>query len=138
MMTEKSMVEKYQCPGCVCGSDTTCGQYHWNESMNRCTGHVLGTVILGCGPIALGLPRGFCRPGNQGSNMFIRLWAEGHPEWDKLNVPVWAMEHEGALFVRTYLPRVNVSFVDVIEGGNWSMLGGWHTINVAEFYDEID
>lgn len=54
----------------------------------------------------------------------------------KLNVAVWAMEHEGALFVRTYSPRVDAGTVDVIPGGTLAMAPG--AINVAEFADEID
>lgn len=26
-MENSELVEKFQCPGCVCGGDTTCGQY---------------------------------------------------------------------------------------------------------------
>jgi hypothetical protein len=100
----------------------------------------LGTFILGISHIALGLPRGFCRPGpNEGikNKMAIRLWTDGkHPSWNNLNVAVWAMEKDGTLFVRTYSPRINYAFVDVIDGGTLSLCPS--AINVAEFIDEID
>jgi hypothetical protein len=146
------LIEKFQCPGCVCGSDTQCGKY---KPMDRedgsasCETHVLGTMIGLGNNIALGLPRGFCKPGPRLENrddkwhmsarnqMEIRLWSAGtNPGWDDLNVPVWALEQEGFLFVRTFAPRVNLSWVDVIEGGTLAMVP--KAINVAEFYDQID
>ena len=75
-----------------------------------------GRFIMGIS-IALGLPKGFNRPGSgprdeQLNRMRIRLWSGGaRPIWDRLNVPVWAMEGTGEdagfLFVRTYMPRLN-------------------------------
>jgi hypothetical protein len=67
----------------------------------------------------------------------IRFWLKGtHPDWDNLNVPIWALEKDGYLFVRTYMPRINDSFVDVVEEG---LLGLCPTaIDVSKFYDEID
>jgi hypothetical protein len=91
------------------------------------------------------MPKGFNRLGPVGFTRYskgksfrsIRLWPEGKsPEWDRFNVPVWAMEKEGYLFVRTYLPRLNESYIDVIERGTLDMVPG--AINVGEFIDEID
>ena len=138
----KNLVEKFQCPGCVYGGDTNCGSYKYNPGELRCTSHVLGTS-LGLGNlIALGLPKGFNKPGfgDDGyakNKMDIRLFGKGdYLEWDKLNVPVWAMEQDGFLFVRTFAPRINCSWVDVIEDGTMSMVP--NAINVANFIDEID
>lgn len=95
--------------------------------------------------IALGLPKGFCKPGYDWSEnpprsrytMDIRLWVAGtKPAWNRLNVPVWAMVEGGFLFVRTFAPRVNMSWVDVIEGGDLSLVP--NAINVGEFVGEID
>lgn len=142
---QKKMVETFQCPGCVCGSDTECGKFKPDLSYGAmCKGHVLGTSMSGAGHIALGLPKGFNRSGLDPSHpigtsntMNIRLWTKGtKPEWDKFNVAVWALEHEGHLFVRTLLPRRNWSYVDVIEGGTLAMTP--HAINVGEFFDDID
>jgi hypothetical protein len=156
-MTEIELVEKFQCPGCVAGN-TECGKYEPANPAGpgsvKCESHVLGTWAGIGNNFALGLPKGFCKPGPrldlEKSDPFyrtaryqieIRLWSAGSPPtqpgfWDKLNVPVWAMEKEGFLFVRTYAPRVNCSWVDVIEGGTLALVPG--AINVAEFIDEID
>lgn len=152
-MTRKlAMVKKIQCPGCVCGSDPeTCSGYRLADEYGfACSSHVLGTAMSGVGPLALGLPKGFCRPGyEQGpagaptkdrsrNQLAIRMWTDGvHPKWNNLNVPVWAMEHEGFLFVRTYSPRMNLAFVDVIDGGKREELCPG-AIDVATFLDTID
>jgi hypothetical protein len=141
------MVEEFQCPGCVCGSDTTCGRYKFDETMRQCTGHVLGTMIGLGNSIALGLPKGFNKPGvdwkaeppRAFNTMKIRLYPKGTlPEnhWNHLNVAVWAMGHDGHLFVRTFAPRINNSWVDVIEGGTLSMVP--NAIDVSKFVNEID
>lgn len=56
--------------------------------------------------------------------------------WNKFNVPVWAMEHEGHLLVRTLVPRLGMTFIDIIEEGTLDMVP--NAINVSEFTDEID
>lgn len=129
-MNTKQMVEKFQCPGCVAGSDTNCGSYKPSEGIGAaCEGHVLGTIFSGIGNIALGFPKGFCRPGycrrerRTHSTMAIRLFTGGtYPEWDVFNVPVWAKIEDGFLFVRTFMPRVNGCFTDVIEGGTLDLV----------------
>jgi hypothetical protein len=123
----KKLVEKFQCPGCVCGSDTECGKYNYDPNDMRCTSHVLGSMAGAENNFALGMPKGFDRPGftDKGkakSKMDIRLWEAGkRPEWDELNVPVWAMEKDGFLFVRTFAPRINFAWTDVIENGTIGM-----------------
>jgi len=154
----KELVEKFQCPGCVAGMDIECGSFKLADDINdgacQCVGHVLGTHMGLGNPVALGLPKGFHKPGwyrngedpNGGwkhrNQMEIRLWETGTaPEWNNLNVPVWAMEQEGYLFVRTYAPRINGSWVDVIEGGTMDLVEAAHSLNmidVGQFYDEID
>lgn len=107
-------------------------------------GHRLGTMLAGVGTFALGLPKGFCRPGFHPdedkvlTKMNIRLWPDKDKcySWDNLNVPVWAMEKDGYLFVRTLAPRVNICWVDVIKGGTLSMVP--NAIDVSKFIDEID
>jgi hypothetical protein len=140
-MTEKELVEKFQCPGCVCGSDTKCGKYNYNSNDRRCISHVLGTSFGLNNNVALGLPKGFNKPGFNGkttkNTMDICLWVKGsYDGWDHLNVPVWAMEQDGFLFVRTFAPRINCSWVDVIEGGDLSLCPS--AINVKDFIDSID
>ncbi len=136
------LVEKFQCPGCVSGENTRCGSYAYSPEELRCTSHVLGTQAGVGNSIALGLPKGFNKPGFKENGRVkntidVRLWLAGtSPEWDHLNVAVWAMENGGFLFVRTYAPRINIAWVDVVEGGNLGMVPG--AINVAEFIDSID
>lgn len=141
---QKEMIEKFQCPGCVCGSSTDDGCFE-SEGFNlACGAHIPGTSvypIVGC--VNLGLPKGFNRNGpidKRIQHSIIRLF-ESLPEnhYDKFNVPVWAMEYEGYLFVRVYLPRINVTFVDVIKGEKITNIQYTKTIpyNVSEFYEEM-
>jgi hypothetical protein len=149
-MNKIEMIEEFQCPGCVGGCDTKCGQFK-EGSCNGCfycSSHVLGTMVGLGNSIALGLPTGFNKPGVNFENseykvrnqINVRLWIKGtKPEWDHLNVPVWAMEKDGFLFVRTYAPRIGNYCVDVIEGLTLDdMDQGSTVINVADFIDEID
>lgn len=92
--------------------------------------------MMGFGRLALGLPKGFNRYGI-GDKMSIRLFQKGKkPAWNNLNVAVWAIVENGFLFVRTYSPRVNYCTIDVVEGGDLSMVPG--AIDVSKFFDEID
>lgn len=100
-------------------------------------------MTFGSGNWALGLPKGFCKPGwkddGTGSlnKISLRLWAAGtQPEWDKFNVAVWALEKDGHLFVRTYAPRINFAWVDVIEGGTLLLVPT--AINVGAFTENFD
>jgi len=146
-LTVEQFVEKFQCPGCVCGSDTQCDSYIPNTDGYgiHCNSHVCGTMIGFGNVVALGLPIGFCKPGfdfhadppRSHNRMSIRLWRDGDdPGWDKLNVPVWAMVEDGFLFVRTFAPRINRTWVDVVEGGTLALCPG--ALDVAEFINEID
>ncbi len=144
-----ALIEEFQCPGCVCGSNTSCGKFEiLDKDSNRCNGHVLGTMLGLGNSVALGLPRGFNKPGltydNLGkepprarNTMDIRFWLKGeHPKWDDLNVPVWAMEKNGFLFVRTFAPRINICWVDVIQEGKMKLTP--KAIDVSSFSDQID
>jgi len=145
-MTHEEMIDEFQCPGCVCGTNTKNCEHVKVEKHGdyaQCTAHVLGTVLMPIGNIALGLPKGFNRPGwefipkRTSNQMVIRNWTDGtKPDWDKLNIPVWAMEKDGFLFVRTYMPRVNLTAVDVIEKGTLALCP--QAIDVGQFYNEID
>jgi len=136
--------EKFVCPGCVSGSNTTCGRYKPNDAYGHaCENHVCGTRRGFQCSFALGMPTGFnmCArpPGEmQSSNkLAIRIWEEGTgPEWDNKNVPVWAQEIEGFLFVRALSPRIGALYVHIIEGGTLAQAPG--ALDVATFADEID
>lgn len=137
-----ALVGLFQCPGCACGSDTDCGRYQYDPAEFRCVSHVLGTHIGLGNPVALGMPKGFNKPGwtqdgHARNKIDIRLHPAGtYPSWNNLNVSVWALEKDGFLFVRTFAPRMNFTWIDVIEGGTLSLCPA--AINVADFIDEID
>jgi hypothetical protein len=144
-MTKEKMVEKFQCPGCVDGpAPKKCKGYKLSEEHGIvCSGHVLGTSINMQIRFALGLPKGFSRAGPQDdmratrSKLSLSLWLKGtSPVWDKFNVPVWALEEDGFLFVRTYAPRTDRGRIDVIEGGTLAMVP--QAIDVKPFYEEFD
>jgi hypothetical protein len=119
----KRMIEKFQCPGCAVDErgDNGCLKMQSDSDGLCCKNHVIGTFIMGTGHIALGLPKGFSLPGFCSSRktknkIDIRLWPKGSCfEWDLLNIPIWAFEEDGYIFVRTFAPRVNFGIVDVIS-----------------------
>lgn len=141
---DTNMIGKFLCPGCTCGSAPAeeCESYKpWNGYGFGCQSHSAGTfkpTPAGMATFCLGLPNGFNRVGYRRKNgPVVRLWAEGKdPGWDRFNVPVWAMEQDGFLFVRTMSPRVEGTWIDVIKGGTLDMCPG--AVNVGEFLDEID
>ena len=59
----RRLVGLFQCPGCVAGSDPSCGRYEYDLKQLRCIAHVIGTHIGLGNPVALGMPKGFNRPG---------------------------------------------------------------------------
>lgn len=140
----KEMVEEFQCPGCTLGSNTKCGSFVPNsDGMGAmCNNHSAGTFMGGIGCIQLGLPKGFCRvrkPSLIGTKNYTNIRLHDKPETyqpDHLNVAVWAMEKDGYLFVRTYSPRIDATFVDVIKGGKLDLVP--NAVNVGEFIDQID
>lgn len=151
-MTLKNMIEEFQCVGCVGGSDTDCGRFV--QAAASCKSHVAGTELLGVGAILLGMPKGFNKTGHHYdangkfvSNYRVDIWfyppgaaKEAIGVYNYLNVPVWAMEKDGNLFVRVFMPRVNASFTQVVAGGTINMIedAGFNPFNVSEFEGDID
>lgn len=151
------MIDNFQCPGCIHGTDTSdCEQYKLFEDSNgsakmfHCKNWRPSTFFSNVGRIALGLPKGFTRTGmvEFGDKPFTYLRLYENPEtatkYDRFNIPVWAMEREGYLFVRCYCPRNNWLFVDVIKDGKLEQAsfkdGNFEhkAIDVGQFFDEID
>lgn len=146
------MVERFQCPGCIAGSDVKCGRFEWKD--RHCNSHIAGTILLGCGNIVLGLPKGFNKTGfyldrstgklESANKIELYLYDKTEQDqaafWNNCNVPVWAMERDGYLFIRVYMPRINHSMLQVIEGGTLQSIKdkGFNPLNVADFEDEID
>lgn len=98
--------------------------------------------MLGGPRWSIGLPKGFNHVGagheEPRDRSYIRLWSKGEKPhfWGLFNVPVWAMVKDGYLFVRTFSPRTNFGFVDVIEGGTLDMVPG--ATNIEPFLDDMD
>jgi hypothetical protein len=145
----KRMIEQFQCPGCVCGTNTSSGCYKPDPTGFRCIEHVAGTIVSGIGTINLGLPRGFNRvtknPGRENrSNIRLYENLQDHPGYNFLNIPVWAMETTekgmNILIVRCYMPRINHDFVDIILNGRLEDLKKDHpnVYDVSQFIEEID
>jgi hypothetical protein len=141
---ERTMIETFQCPGCVCGSNVECEAYKLErDEFFRCASHVAGTLAVPGGRFVLGLPTGFAKVGEldpklHGASTNIRLWQKGtRPHWDRCNLPVWGIEKDEHLFVRTYMPRLNVACVDVIEDGRLKELCP-NAVDVGAFVEEID
>lgn len=109
----KTAVEEYQCPGCVCGGDTTC--YQPKSGSEACGKHVAGTMIFGIGRIFLGMPKGFNHLGPS-EDMKINIFRELKEGWgfDFLNVPVWKFKDEhGNTLVRGLSPRTASPFLHI-------------------------
>lgn len=141
---ELQMIDDIMCPGCIHGTDhKTCPQFELDDDgFFNCRNWHPSTFLGNVGRLAIGLPRGFCRTGmvefGEKPFTYIRLYAkpEDMQTYDKFNVPVWALEKDGYLYVRCYSPRCNWLFVDVVKDGKLEHAPG--AINVGEFYDQID
>lgn len=117
----KKAVERYQCPGCVCGSDTSC----YAEGLDfGCSKHCPGTVISGAGKILLGMPKGF--------NLFeshykvtISIFEKFEYGWgyNKFNVPVWKhLDNNGNTLVRGVCPRISLPWIHIFLGNHMSKI----------------
>ena len=111
------LVSEFQCPGCSAGGGIDSGCFKQSDNLS-CANHCAGTYMGGIGCVNLGLPKGFNRLGPvnkdiQRSN--IRLFTE-LPEYNVFNMPLWALEEDGHLFVVVALPRLQQFWVDVVPG----------------------
>lgn len=138
--TDEALIKEFQCPGCLFGSDTDCGHCAVSRDFGmHCDHHRAGTLIAGIGNIYLGLPKGFNRPGPlpEGMRNNVYIWRDGDkPADDFLNVPVWALERDGFLFLRMFSPRIGVQYIHIIEGGHVADYPG--VIDMATHLDDID
>ena len=155
----KQAVEKFQCPGCVNGSDTQCGAFEEQSYSKACKNHCAGTMALGAGMFYLGMPKGFDKVGfaiSADLKNNIRIFSPDKLDglYDLFNVPVWYQEIEGNLFVRCFIPRRNTAYIDIILGGKAediqikslgttigeveTDLSQFKPINVGDFADRID
>lgn len=144
---QKEMIERFQCPGCLHGSNTNCGVFSLedDDGMFRCQKHVPGTTMVVPGQgvycLLLGAPKGFCRlsVSKVEKRPALRLWSspDNAFQWNKWNISAWAMEQDGYLFVRTYSPRVDMSILDIIKDGKLQELCP-QAIDASAFLDEMD
>ena len=140
---QKEMIKEFQCSGCTCGSspDDNCLKFEQlSTEMFRCSNHSAGIFLSGAGKIALGLPKGFNKVGALAKEVTtnIRLMTKAaEKNYNYLNIPVWALEKDGYLFIRTYSPRINCGYVDVIKGGKRLEICP-NALNVEEFINDID
>lgn len=112
--TIKDAIERYQCPGCVGGSDTSC--YEKGDSLG-CKNHCAGTMGFPVmGRFFLGLPTGFCRLGTCDStkiNIFRSL-KESDWSYDKFNVFVWKyLDEYGNTITKGLSPRINFPWIHI-------------------------
>lgn len=134
------MIEKYQCPGCVLGSDTKCGSYflqQYGDQFN-CLYHEAGTMIGFHMKTLLGMPKGFNK---FNADAKPDLWFFENKSWgdDASSIsdfPVWKAKHDGRTFLRVVQPIVGCVQTHVIDN-----IEGYDDIkckDVADFEEEID
>ncbi len=128
--TPPQLTKELQCSGCVVGGDTDCGKYRKGRD-GQCSSHVMGTNMTGAGLFALGLPKGFCRPGFviDGRSPFgprmtaeLRTWAINGVQLEtevgesylglggdsiRFNIPVARATWSGQAVVLVHSPRTN-------------------------------
>jgi len=109
-------IENYQCPGCVSGSNTKCGQF---ENKMGCNRHCPGTAILGVGHILLGMPRGF----NKIRENKVRIYifntfdelSSSFENFNFLNMPIWKFKDKfNNTLIRIFMPRISTSCIAVV------------------------
>ena len=109
----KNAIEKYQCTGCVCGSDIECFQ---PGVCLACSKHCAGTIVSFVGKVFLGMPKGFDRLGVD-NNLKLRIYKFYENcglIYNIWNIPVWKyLNKNGHTLVRGISPRVNQPFLQI-------------------------
>ena len=142
----KNAIERYQCSGCISGSNISC--YKKSDWSSGCGGHCAGTLITGIGKIFLGMPKGFNRLGcSFGAEQQLKIeiyekfneedvWMGSHP-MSKFNVACWKHLNEfGHTMVRGLKPRKNEPFLYIFLEDCMNKIGGIELTN--EELAEID
>ncbi|MFA5071130.1 MAG: hypothetical protein WC511_02055 [Candidatus Pacearchaeota archaeon] len=141
-------VEKYFCPGCMqaCNRGERCQNVSKSSNWGgfTCSKHHPGTFIGGLTKIYLGFPRGFNKvPAESPYNIKPEMVEIcGPTDFNHLNIPVWALEDNGNLFVKYVSPRTNV--VNVLIYLNLTLekfreiVVKYPVIDVSEFVNQID
>lgn len=131
-------VERYQCSGCISGSDTSCFKENEDVGGVGCGDHFSGTIISGIGKIFTGLPKGFNRLGHL-ENMKPTIF-NNFSDWgcyDSFNAPVWKhLDKHGNTLVRGLMPRRNEPFLHIFLENCISKI---HCLEISkEDIDEMD
>lgn len=122
-------IKDYQCAGCISGPSLTCFEKSEIGGIG-CKKHYSGTNIMpGIGKIFLGMPKGFDRLGHQ-KDMKVTIFKtqeqqEEEWEYDEYNIAIWKHQNEkNHIFIRGYMPRLNLGFIHVILNGNYEEYQG--------------
>jgi hypothetical protein len=120
------MVEKYQCPGCVKGSDVKCGAFAIEQMDNggfKCSGHAAGTIAMspsGVNKIVLGLPPIFGSLAPNDRHVMVLIDQKAGQQYvkpnDEANIPVWKMRYDGDTLVRIARPLSGRFTTLVVDG----------------------
>ena len=73
---------------------------------------------------------------NRNTNIRLLTKADKN-KYNFINIPIWAMEKDGYLFVRVYCPRINYGYVDIIKDGKHQEICP-EDKNVKDFIDDFD
>lgn len=135
-------IKEYQCPGCMKGCDSDCDCFELEKQdcgAYNCSNHFPSTICSLAGQLLLGCPKGFNYLGpidKEIQTSFIRIWKKGtNLNWDKYNIPTWARKVDGNVFIKTYSPRINLCYVDILLESTELPEGA---IDIEGFIDEMD
>lgn len=146
MKSIEKAIKEFQCCGCVSGSSPkTCDQFKLTSSESgegHCENHCPGTMMFPGGRMLLGMPVGFNKLRGVEQKQFVYIFEKETPiqGYCPLNMPLWAMEHEGNLLVKVASPRILAFRIEVYLGKTMKDLGEWESkvVNVSEIQDQID
>ena len=135
-------IKEYQCPGCMKGYASDCDYLKVNKNpfgFYTCSNHFPSTICSVAGQLLLGCPKGFNHLGpidKKIQTIFIHIWEKGtKPDWDKYNIPTWTRRVDGNVFVKTYSPRINLCFVEILLETTELPEGA---LDIESFIDEMD
>lgn len=117
-------IKEYQCAGCISGPYPSCFEKDDDAGVGCNKHHSGSTIMPDVGKIFLGMPKGFNRLGPQ-KDMQVLIFKDQEQQekqwkYDKLNTPIWKYQNDKKhIFIRGYIPRLNMGFVHVILKGNY-------------------
>lgn len=119
-MDVKTVVEKYQCCGCINCDEMSCFTKN-TKILKECSAHVAGTYVIPHGKIYLGLPKGFNRFGVQ-ENYDLNIF-ENFEDYTKYwgdptlyDFPAWKHFDGEATLIKVFSPRINRFSLAIVLG----------------------